>query len=63
MRESGIADQLVAAKADRDRALVSDSLPRVLNQLAKQARAILEASAIFVGSVVLAALKELLRNR
>ena len=63
VRESGIADQLVAAKAHRDRALVADCFFRIFDQLAQQAHPVLEASAIFISSVVLAALKELLRDR
>lgn len=63
MRQAVLSDQLVGAEPDGDSAFVADRILRVLDELAKQACAVLETSAIFVDAVVLAPLKELVCDR
>ena len=58
-----IADQLIGGETYSHGALIADCLLRVLDQLAQQPRAVLQASAIFVDAVVLAPLQELVRDR
>lgn len=55
--------EFVGREAHRDTAGVTDRLFRVLDGLAEQPHAILEASTLYVGSLVVAARKEVHRHR
>src|SRR4249919_2772607 len=62
MRQPRISDQLIGAKANRNRAAISDRVLGVLDQLSQKTCAVFEAPAIFVDAVVFPPLKELMGN-
>ena len=57
------AQQLVHRQAHGDRRLVAHRLARVLHHLAEEAQAVVEAAAIFVVPVIVAARQEVLQDR
>ena len=61
--DSAIAQQFVDGEAHRDGAGIAHRLLRLLDDLAEQAHAVLEAAAIFIDAVVAPALQEMHRQR